>query len=56
MIHSEIKDRGNHITEEFLSYNDAIQLGAYTAVEYCGGPHMEFKMGRADYDLEGATK
>jgi len=31
-----------------LSISDLIQLGGYTAVEYCGGPAMLFKMGRSD--------
>ena len=43
----EIKEDGNHITA-LLSYSDLIQLGGYTAVEYCGGPVMIFKMGRED--------
>jgi catalase (peroxidase I) len=43
----EIKHHGNHITE-MLSYADLIQLGGYAAVEYTGGPHMIFKMGRID--------
>jgi catalase (peroxidase I) len=37
----EVKEEGNHITE-MLSYSDLIQLGGYTAVEYCGGPSMIF--------------
>jgi len=37
----EVKEEGNHITE-MLSYSDIIQLGGYTAVEYCGGPSMIF--------------
>lgn len=36
-----------------LSYSDLIQLGGYTAVEYCGGPSMLFKMGRQDVETEG---
>jgi L-ascorbate peroxidase len=41
----QVKNNGNHITA-MLSYADLIQLGGYTAVEYCGGPSMLFKMGR----------
>ena len=48
-----IKKHGNHITA-MLSYSDLIQLGGYTAVEYCGGPAMIFRMGRSDAD-ESAT-
>ena len=36
-----------------LSYSDLIQLGGYTAVEYCGGPSMIFRMGRSDIPTEG---
>lgn len=36
-----------------LSYSDLIQLGGYTAVEYCGGPSMIFRMGREDVETEG---
>lgn len=36
-----------------LSYADLIQLAGYTAVEYCGGPSMIFKMGREDVETEG---
>jgi len=36
-----------------LSYSDLLQLGGYTAVEYCGGPSMLFKMGRVDVETEG---
>ena len=43
---------GNHITE-MLSMADLIQLGGYAAVEYCGGPAMNFKMGRQDVQSEG---
>ena len=28
-------------------------MGGYTAVEYCGGPSMIFRMGRVDIDEEG---
>ena len=38
-----------------LSYNDLIQLGGYTAIEYCGGPSMVFRMGRQDAGEELAT-
>ena len=38
-----------------MSHNDLIQLGAYTAVEYCGGPTMEFRSGRQDAELEEAS-
>jgi len=47
-----VKTHGNHITA-MLSYADLIQLGGYTAVEYCGGPAMLFKMGRVDVETEG---
>jgi len=46
-IVNEVKTEGNHITA-LLSTNDLIQLGGYTAVEYCGGPSMVFRMGRQD--------
>lgn len=36
-----------------LSFSDLIQLGGYTAVEYCGGPSMLFRMGRLDVETEG---
>lgn len=42
-----MKKHGNHITS-LLSISDLIQLGGYTAVEYCGGPAMVFRMGRKD--------
>lgn len=42
---SEVTLEGNHITIT-LSKADLIQLGAYAAVQYCGGPEMVFKMGR----------
>lgn len=48
----EVKNNGNHITA-MLSYSDLLQLGGYTAVEYCGGPSMLFKMGRVDVETEG---
>ena len=48
----DIKVNGNHITA-MLSYADLIQLGGYTAVEYCGGPSMIFRMGREDVETEG---
>ena len=48
----QVKVDGNHITA-MLSYSDLIQLGGYTAVEYCGGPSMLFKMGRQDVETEG---
>jgi len=51
LVDTEVKKMGNHITEN-LSYNDLIQLGAYTAVEYCGGPTMDFKSGRVDAELD----
>lgn len=35
-----------------LSISDLIQLGGYTAVEYCGGPSMIFRMGRKDVATE----
>lgn len=43
----DIKHDGNHITA-LLSYSDLIQLGAYSAVEYTGGPSLTFRMGRID--------
>ena len=48
----DVKKNGNHITA-ILSISDLIQLGGYTAVEYCGGPSMIFKMGRQDVETEG---
>ena len=51
-IVKDIKKNGNHITA-MLSYSDLIQLGGYTAVEYCGGPSMIFRMGRKDVETEG---
>ena len=48
----KLKTNGNHVTE-LLSYADLIQLGGYTAVEYCGGPSMIFRMGRQDVETEG---
>lgn len=36
-----------------LSVSDLLQLGGYTAVEYCGGPSMIFRMGRKDVESEG---
>lgn len=46
-----MKVKGNHITA-MLSYSDLLQLGGYTAVEYCGGPSMIFRMGRIDAHSE----
>lgn len=54
IMHEDIKENGNHVTAD-MSYNDLLQLGAYTAVQYCGGPEMEFKSGRPDIDLEEAA-
>jgi L-ascorbate peroxidase len=51
-IIKDVKKEGNHITE-LLSFSDLIQLGGYTAVEYCGGPSMIFRMGRKDVETEG---
>ena len=48
----DVKENGNHITA-MLSISDLIQLGGYTAVEYCGGPSMIFRMGRKDIETEG---
>ena len=31
-----------------VSYADLIQIGGYTAVEYAGGPAMNFRFGRQD--------
>ena len=50
----DIKENGNHITA-MLSYSDLLQLGGYTAVEYCGGPSIVFRMGRKDAESESAT-
>ena len=47
----EIKTDGNHITEK-LSISDLIQLGGAAAVEYCGGPYIEIKVGREDIEDE----
>lgn len=52
---TEVKKHGNHITA-MLSYSDLIQLGGYTAVEYCGGPSMLFRMGRKDAKEEPSQK
>lgn len=52
-IIKDVKHHGNHITA-ILSYNDLIQLAGYTAVEYCGGPAMIFRMGRKDVKEEDA--
>jgi len=35
-----------------LSFSDLTQLGAYSAIEYCGGPQMNFRMGRVDEENE----
>lgn len=51
-IIKNVKEDGNHITA-MLSYSDLIQLAGYTAVEYCGGPSMIFRMGRKDLESEG---
>jgi len=48
----KIQTGGNHITA-MLSVSDLLQLGGYTAVEYCGGPSMIFRMGRKDVQTEG---
>ena len=53
-IIKEAKLKGNHITE-MLSMNDLIQLAGYTAVEYCGGPAMVFRMGRTDVSETDTT-
>lgn len=50
----EIKTDGNHITA-MLSYSDLIQLGGYAAVEYTGGPAMNFRMGRKDAEEHEIT-
>mmetsp|Transcript_6258 Transcript_6258/g.10630 ORF Transcript_6258/g.10630 Transcript_6258/m.10630 type:complete len:84 (-) Transcript_6258:404-655(-) len=34
---------------------DLIQLGGYTAVQYCGGPTMHFKIGRKDFEGSKTT-
>ena len=38
-----------------LSYADLIQLGAYSALEYTGGPIINFKMGREDAEESHKT-
>ena len=48
----DVKKNGNHITA-LLSTSDLLQLAGYTAVEYCGGPSMIFRMGRKDIETEG---
>ena len=50
-IVKEIKEEGNHITER-LSISDLIQLGGASAVEYCGGPFIDLKVGRQDLEDE----
>jgi catalase (peroxidase I) len=50
-IIKEIKEEGNHITER-LSISDLIQLSGASAIEYCGGPYIEMKIGRVDLDDE----
>ena len=45
----EMKSKGNHITA-LLSLADLAQLSAYAAIEYTGGPTMNFRMGRKDVD------
>jgi catalase (peroxidase I) len=47
----EIKEEGNHITER-LSTADLIQIGGASAIEYCGGPYIELKVGRSDIEDE----
>lgn len=47
----DLKEEGNHITER-LSISDLIQLGGASAVEYCGGPCIEVKVGRSDIEDE----
>jgi len=51
-IVKDVQENGNHITA-MLSVSDLLQLGGYTAVEYCGGPSMIFRMGRKDVETEG---
>jgi cytochrome c peroxidase len=46
-IIQETKEDGNHVTE-VLSHADLIQIGGAAAVEYCGGPYIELKVGRVD--------
>ena len=48
----EIKETGNHITDK-MTLADLIQLGGYAAVEYCGGPSMELRIGRTYVTSEG---
>jgi catalase (peroxidase I) len=47
----EIKSEGNHVTE-LLSISDLIQIGGASAVEYCGGPFIDLKVGRQDLEDE----
>lgn len=50
----DIANDGNHITA-MMTYSDLIQLGGYTAVEYCGGPVMNFRCGRQDAEESDVT-
>ena len=54
-IVKETQEHGNHVTN-LLSQADVLQLAGYTAVEYCGGPAMNFRMGRKDIEQEGESK
>lgn len=47
-----VKKEGNHVTA-MLSVADLVQLGGVTAVEYCGGPAINFAIGRVDCDESG---
>ena len=43
------EEYGNHITA-MLSVSDLIQIGGASAVEYCGGPYINVKIGRKDVE------
>jgi catalase (peroxidase I) len=43
----EYTTTGNHITK-ILSVADLVQLAGVAAVEYCGGPSINFRIGRVD--------
>ena len=39
-----------------ISYADLIQIGGYSAVEFAGGPTMNFRFGRVDVPASGCTE
>jgi catalase (peroxidase I) len=47
----ETQTEGNHVTE-LLSVSDLIQIAGASAIEYCGGPFIELKVGRKDIEEE----